>query len=57
MLYYLHLHHPFIVREFGQNFQYMLQHCTGVQLTQCLTMIRWGMIPLEGCHNNSNIAK
>ena len=28
-----------------------------VHLTQCLTMIRWGMIPLEGCHNNSNIAK
>ena len=43
MLYYLHLHHPSIVREFGQNFQYTLQHRTGVQLTQCLTMIRWGI--------------
>ena len=43
VLYYLHLHYPSIVREFGQNFQHTLQHRTGVQLTQCLTMIRWGM--------------
>ena len=53
MLYYLHLHHASIVREFGQNFQYTLQHRTGVQLTQCLTMIRWEMTLGIGIGNNT----
>ena len=41
VLYFSHLHHPGIVVGFLQGFQYTLQHRSGVQLTQCLAMIRY----------------
>ena len=40
LLYHMHLHHPSIVVKFLHNFQYSLQHKTGIPLTQCLAMVR-----------------
>ena len=40
LLYHMHLHYPSVVVSFLPTFQYSLQHKTGVQLTQCLAMIR-----------------
>ena len=55
VLYSMHLHYPSIVREFDQNLQHTLQHRTGVQLTQRLTIIRWGLSNRIGTQKTDTI--